>query len=248
MVIGAAWGLGEAIVSGSVNTDQIVVAKADRTITARETADKAVMTVRTADGTAEVPVPPERRRQPVLDAAAVAELVDLGVRIEQHYGAPQDIEWARAGGELFIVQARAITALPPAEADPPTDWSVPNPKGMYVRASIVEQLPDPLSPLFADLVDGAVTHSLRALMTELLGRDVVRDGDVGHAHGERLRVLLLQPVRHGPDDPAQRQGRALAGQQPEVQQPAALAQLLAAPLPGGRGSLEGPGARGPDRR
>ena len=49
---------------------------------------------------------------------------------------------------------------------------------MYVRASIVEQMPDPLSPLFADLADGSVTRSLRTLMNEILGSGTLRDGDL----------------------------------------------------------------------
>ena len=106
-------------------------------------------------------MPAERRREPVLDDKAAAALAELGVRIEQHYGAPQDIEWARADGEFFVVQARPITALPEPEAAPPTEWPVPDPKAFYFRASIVEQLPDPLSPLFEAMVDGSVTRSLR---------------------------------------------------------------------------------------
>ena len=51
------------------------------------------------------------------------------------------------------MQARPITALPETEAPPPTDWTVPEPTAIYARASIVEQLPDPLSPLFADMID-----------------------------------------------------------------------------------------------
>ena len=67
------------------------------------TADKAVMTVCHGDGgTAERPVParPQRTR-PVLDDAAAAALAALGARIEEHFGAPQDIEWARAGGDVL---------------------------------------------------------------------------------------------------------------------------------------------------
>ena len=97
---------------------------------------------------------------------AAAELAALGARIEEHFGAPQDIEWARAGGEFFILQSRPITALPEPAADTPTDWTVPDPTALYFRASIVEQLPDPLSPLFADLIDGSVTRSLQALIGE----------------------------------------------------------------------------------
>jgi len=115
----------------------------------------------------------------VLDDDAAITLAGLGGRIEAHFGAPQDIEWARAGGVFWIVQSRPITALPEPEADPPTDWSVPDRKALYARASIVEQLPDPLSPLFADLVDSSVTRSLQGLLREFLGDDILREGEVG---------------------------------------------------------------------
>src|SRR5215208_2573222 len=178
-VVSAAWGLGESVVSGSVTTDDIVVDKDSGRVISCDTADKEVMTVYTESGTEEQPVPEARRREAVLDDEGVAELVSYGVRIEDHYDTPQDIEWALSDGELFILQARPITTLPDPEADPPTDWSVPDPKAMYVRASIVEQMPDPLSPLFADLADGSVTRSLRTLMNELLGSDTLREGDLG---------------------------------------------------------------------
>jgi rifampicin phosphotransferase len=176
LVLSAAWGLGESVVGGSVTTDDLVVEKAGLRVASRTTADKAVMTVYAQERTAEVPVPADRRRAPVLDDKAAAVLAELGVRVEQHYGAPQDIEWARADGEFFIVQSRPITALPEPEAAPPTEWEVPDPKAFYFRASIVEQLPDPLSPLFAAMVDGSVTRSLQALMREFLRVDVAAPG------------------------------------------------------------------------
>ena len=178
-VISAAWGLGESVVSGAVNTDNIVVRTSDGTIVSNEIADKAVMSVYAEQRTQERPVPADQRKRPVLSEAEVAELAAYGTRIENHYGTPQDIEWARADGNFWILQARPITALPEPEAAMPTDWTVPEPTAMYVRASIVEQLPDPLSPLFADMIDGAVTRSLQSLFRELLQEDVIRERDVG---------------------------------------------------------------------
>jgi rifampicin phosphotransferase len=178
-VISAAWGLGESVVSGAVNTDNIVVRTSDGTIVSNEIADKAVMSVYAEQRTQERPVPADQRKRPVLSEAEVAELAAYGTRIENHYGTPQDIEWARAAGNFWILQARPITALPEPEAAIPTDWTVPEPTAMYVRASIVEQLPDPLSPLFADMIDGAVTRSLQSLFRELLQEDVIRERDVG---------------------------------------------------------------------
>ncbi|PVZ57985.1 PEP/pyruvate-binding domain-containing protein [Arthrobacter sp. H-02-3] len=179
IVISAAWGLGESVVSGTVTTDDVVVEAGSGRVLSRRTADKEVMTVVADHGTREQPVPAGRRRQPVLDDQAAAELAGYGTRIADHFGAPQDIEWARAGGEFFLLQSRPITALPEPAADAPDTWPVPYPKGLYFRASIVEQLPDPLSPLFADLIDGSVSRSLRALMAGAIGKNVIGEDDVG---------------------------------------------------------------------
>ena len=178
-VISAAWGLGESVVSGSVTTDDVVVEAGTGRVLSRRTADKEVMTVYAERGTLEQPVPATRRRQAVLDDRAAAELAGYGTRITEHFGTPQDIEWARAGGEFFILQSRPITALPDPAADIPDTWPVPYRHGLYFRASIVEQLPDPLSPLFADLIDGSVSRSLRALMAGAVGKEVIREDDVG---------------------------------------------------------------------
>ncbi|MDQ1595419.1 MAG: rifampicin phosphotransferase, partial [Arthrobacter pascens] len=153
VVISAAWGLGESVVSGAVTTDDVVLDPASGRVESRSTADKDVMTAYAEKGTREQPVPERQRRQPVLDDSAVAGLARQGVAIAEHFGSPQDIEWARSAGEFFIVQSRPVTALPEPAAEAPTEWPLPYPKGMYFRASIVEQLPDPLSPLFADLID-----------------------------------------------------------------------------------------------
>ncbi|MEA3549296.1 PEP/pyruvate-binding domain-containing protein [Pseudarthrobacter sp. C1] len=177
-VISAAWGLGEAVVSGTVTTDDLVVDAGTGAVVSRQTADKEIMTVSVEDGTREEPVAAARRRAPVLDDQEAAELARYGQRIAEHFGVPQDIEWARAGGRFYLLQSRPITALPDPAAETPETWPLPYPKGLYFRASIVEQLPDPLSPLFADLIDGSVSRSLRALMAEATGKDVLREGDI----------------------------------------------------------------------
>ena len=91
----------------------------------------------------------------VLTAAQAAELARIGVQIEKLYDQPLDIEWALDHGRFFIVQARPITALPKTTAGPQVtrtgEWNLPKPKGKYIRASVIELLPDPLSPLFATL-------------------------------------------------------------------------------------------------
>src|SRR5437667_1353736 len=154
MMINAAWGLGEAIVSGQITPDTVVVDRASGTITAQQISEKEVMTVPSTEGTSEEPVPVGKRTSAVLTAVQAAQLARIGVRIEELYGQPMDIEWALHQNRFFIVQARPITALSKtagSQVRRPPEWKLPNPKGKYMRASVIELLPDPLSPLFATL-------------------------------------------------------------------------------------------------
>ena len=101
ILINATWGLGEAIVSGQVTPDTVVVDKASRRIISRETAAKGIMTVRTENGTEELPIPQPLQDQQVLDNATAVELAAYGVQIETQYGLPMDIEWAISGRPNF---------------------------------------------------------------------------------------------------------------------------------------------------
>ena len=149
VVINTAWGLGEAIVSGHVTPDTIVIEKKTGAIASQQIADKEVMTVRWHEGTREEPVPAGKRKQPALEPAKASELARLGVTIEGLYGQPMDVEWAICDGRIYILQARPVTALPAPRAA--LEWEVPREGRQYWRNSVAELLPDPLSPLFATL-------------------------------------------------------------------------------------------------
>lgn len=162
MVINAAWGLGEAVVSGAVTPDTITVDKATGKALRREIAEKQVMTVRTEAGTHEVPVPDVLRKKTVLTGAQTAELAKLGVRIEQLYEMPMDVEWALSGGKFAILQARPITALP-------VEWKVPVKKAVYARGSLAEHIPNPVTPLFATLGLEIANEATEQMWRRMLG-------------------------------------------------------------------------------
>lgn len=151
-LINAAWGLGESIVGGSVTPDSITLEKTKKgpKVVEMQIAEKQNMTVLMETGTADQPVPGDRRTAPVLSKRQAEELARLGERVERMYGAPMDIEWARRRGRFKLLQARPITTLPKQEG-PPVVWELPDPKGKYIRMSVVELLPGPLSPLFATM-------------------------------------------------------------------------------------------------
>jgi len=109
--LNASWGLGEAVVSGQVNPDQLVVAKSSLEIVDRQVSDKLVMTVphESGQGSATADVPEDLRTVQSLPDGLVRELCRIAQRIEDHYGFPQDIEWGYANGRFAILQAREIT-------------------------------------------------------------------------------------------------------------------------------------------
>jgi pyruvate,water dikinase len=116
MVIEAIMGLGEAAVSGMVTPDMYILDKGTLEMQQCEVSHQEQQFIRadtpTADGELNewVPLPPQDGRAQKLSDEQIRELAELGVRIENHYGRPQDIEWAWADGQFFILQARPVTA------------------------------------------------------------------------------------------------------------------------------------------
>ncbi|AKQ63121.1 Phosphoenolpyruvate synthase [Myxococcus hansupus] len=128
IVIEAAWGLGEVVVGGQVEPDTYLLLKQGPRVCEVRVGDKSIRRVRDAAGHEQLEtLSPEQARQRVLSDVAVLELARLGLRVEQHYGAPQDIEWAEEGGRLFLVQTRPITTLKPAGG--PADTHAAEPSG-----------------------------------------------------------------------------------------------------------------------
>jgi len=172
-VINASWGLGEAIVGGLVTPDAYTVEKMSGKVLSRDIADKQVMTVLLESNTAEHAVPETMRHIPALSDEQVGDLVKLGVEIEQLYQMPMDIEWVLAEGQIAIVQARPITALPEYSPQPHLEWTtLPDPKGQYMRASICELMPDPLSPLFDSLGMMAIENGIMVMAKDLFNMPI----------------------------------------------------------------------------
>lgn len=116
--IEASWGLGPSVVEGAVTPDTYEVAS-DGGIR-RTIARKTTRLDRDGLGVTVHDVPAEQQALPTLDDATAMTLADLGGRIAGLFDRPQDIEWAIAGGKVWILQARPITApLPPLPQDAP---------------------------------------------------------------------------------------------------------------------------------
>ncbi|MGZ8666003.1 MAG: phosphoenolpyruvate synthase [Solirubrobacterales bacterium] len=112
LVIEGSFGLGEAVVSGSVSPDRYLVEKESLGILAREVKRKElVIESLPGGGTRTRELEEEEALRPVLSDEEVRAIADLGRRIEQHYGSAQDTEWAfDDDGSAWMLQSRPVTS------------------------------------------------------------------------------------------------------------------------------------------
>jgi pyruvate, water dikinase len=110
MVVEAVFGLGEAAVSGQVTPDHFVIARDGEVKKSRIAVQPFAVVSAPAGGTAERELSADEGGAPTLDQSRLRALARLGDELEQRLGVPQDIEWALAGGELYVLQARPVTA------------------------------------------------------------------------------------------------------------------------------------------
>jgi pyruvate,water dikinase len=186
----AAFGLGEALVSGLVNGDVYKVRAGE--IVAKAIGRKQ-LSIRAAPtgGTREVAIDRAQQEQPALVDAQVVRLAQLGRRIEVHFGCPQDIEWCLVHDEFQIVQSRPITTAFPV---PPRDDTENH---VYVSVGHQQMMTDPMKPLglalwkmtagppmhvaggrlFVDVTDRLASPVSRAALLEVMGRGdpLIRD-------------------------------------------------------------------------
>jgi pyruvate,water dikinase len=144
LVIDANYGLGESVVAGECEVDHYELDKATLKLVACKLGHKDQMIVATPAGIEKRPVPPELADQPCLKDDQIRPIGELLLRVESHYGWPQDIEWGWKDGALYQFQSRPVTTTRPR----------------WTRDLTAERFPNPLTPLTWDLIRVAFQGSL----------------------------------------------------------------------------------------
>jgi pyruvate,water dikinase len=111
--IEANFGTGDSVAGGLATPDTVTVSRSSGDVVEAHIATKRRMTsvLPESEGTALLEVEDHRSTSAVLTDVEARELLQIGLRIERLLGAPQDIEWAYDDEQLWILQARPITAL-----------------------------------------------------------------------------------------------------------------------------------------
>ena len=120
IVIEAVFGLGDGIVSGMIRPDNYVTTRdfEDFKVLTTEISDKKIAIVRNSSGKNEVvKLSEEKSTLQVLNGYEIKRLAQYSIELENHYGKPQDIEFAIEAGHIFIVQSRPITVISKQDKD-----------------------------------------------------------------------------------------------------------------------------------
>jgi len=150
-IINSSFGLGEAVVGGQVTPDTYVVDRKTYTVKERIIGPKAQKIISSdTQGTILQDVSENERKRSSLSDELLKELSSTALEVESLFdGVPQDIEWAISDDKLWMLQSRPITNLPPQPIK--VTWEPTPPARILARRQIIENIPDPCSPLFDEL-------------------------------------------------------------------------------------------------
>ena len=171
IVIDASFGLGEAIVSGQVEPDHYVVdprGSGIPEITECTLGEKALAIVPRAGGGTDQVTSENSKRQALPDAQII-ELAQIAQRVVQHFGSPQDIEWAWANRQLYLLQSRPITSLYPLPANPDRAFR------LYISFNSIQGVPEPFTPMGIDTLRLVLSAVPKILSSPATARDILPD-------------------------------------------------------------------------
>jgi hypothetical protein len=171
-VVEATWGLGEAVVAGLVIPDHYRIDRSGQVLERKPGHKRVAVRSVATGGTVEEEVPAHLAGQPCLDEQQLEELSQLALRCEEVYGRARDIEWAFAGGTLYLLQCRAVTT---GQSRPKDSGAGPKPGAPVEALRRVA--------LFAELDEPEITQIARRFKERRFapGETVIREGSGGAA-------------------------------------------------------------------
>jgi hypothetical protein len=147
IVIDASLGLGEVVVAGHVEPDHYVVDTHQWQIDSIKVGAKAVSILPRPGGGTQI-VPQNNAERQALPDDQILVLSQIAQRVADQFGSPQDIEWAWADQQMYLLQARPITSLYPL----PPDSKGPDDLRVYLNFSALQGMMEPLTPLGFDVL------------------------------------------------------------------------------------------------
>lgn len=166
IVVESSWGLGESIASGLITPDKYVLDRDGNILdTVIQSKSKGYFLV---DGENRVQdIPEDRVNSRCADDDTLRAIMEQGLALENHFGTPQDVEWAMEGGKVYILQSRSVTTLTDESHMDDLLWS---------RAYGDEYWADATTPMFFDVMGRMLTHYVNHEGAKMMGYKDLESG------------------------------------------------------------------------
>ncbi|MCY4143787.1 MAG: PEP-utilizing enzyme [Gammaproteobacteria bacterium] len=193
LLINASFGLGEAIVSGDVDPDLYKVDRHTGQVIESQIHAKKTMSIANQRGgvfTEDVEI--SKQKQPALSLSSLKKLTDIGLSVEHTFhNQPQDIEWAIANDNVYVIQSRPITGLPPVPIEN-IEWKAPEENALILRHQLVEHVAGPVCTLFEETY-------LKVGLQEAWGRNLAKNypNTFTFEHSQPPWCFIVHPTVNG---------------------------------------------------
>lgn len=212
MVINASYGLGSLVMDGRVSPDTYRIDKASGFVRDRVLGDKALAARwRAGEGVREEEVRAEDRARESLSEDLLEALVDLGRRVEDHFDDARDVEWAAAGGTLYLLQARPVTALshPPRRSGRRKKDGKDRSRMVWSNLNVGEALPGVATPLTWSILSEFSDRGFRRAFGAV-GCKVPKDAELVASFRGRIYLNMTEFMEIAGQVPGMRPKKLLA--------------------------------------
>lgn len=199
LVLEAVYGLNQGLVDGRVDPDRWLVDRSSLRVVSHHGVSRQHCVAASGQGVALRPLPPELASIPPLSPSEVKSLAELVLSVESAFGAPQDVEWTLADGEIVVLQARPITSLPGEPGGDQRAWYLSLRRSFDNLQALRSRIEDELIPAMIREHEALAAVPLAELTDQELAREVERrrevesrwvkvywDEFIPFAHGMRL--------------------------------------------------------------
>jgi len=212
-VIESVHGLNQGLVDGVIEPDRWVLDRRKRTILDYTPVSRKYWMIPVNDGIQMTALPDELAQKPPLDDRSARSVFEMAMRLEQYFGAPQDVEWTFRNDRLYLLQSRPITTLASADSNDQRSWYLSLHRSFENLKGLRQKIEEELIPAMIAVSDQLSAADLKNLSDSQLAKEIRKRWEINHkwvniyweefipfAHGVRLFGQVYNDVMH-PEDP-----------------------------------------------
>ena len=195
-VIEAVYGLNSALVDGTVEPDRWILDRQTGKVLSQRPARREKWVRPSVDGIHFEPLPADLCQKPPLTDDEIGRIFNHVLKAEEHFGAPQDVEWTFREDNLFILQSRPITTISSGKSEDKRPWYLSLRRSFENLKALRQRIEKELIPAMVEAAERLSHQNFTALSDIQLADEIARRMDI---HGQWVAIYWSDfiPFAHG---------------------------------------------------